>query len=333
MPSTHEISISSYTHARQLPDFVFSTLEANRIDANVILPLLRKSSDSERSNLPISFNQLWLCCISYDSNITGTVDMVLSCTENELGKYPIFIVPTWPRSLWTRNSLEVRLRKLAEALFKSVPRERVYSVFAPDIIVSLFSQQWSELAGVSINNEPYYAARLLSCTAVIPQPSTLPPFGTCRLADTADTKTVAKLCRRFSEESEPFVLEREGAFKEARLLISKEQVWVHCVSGKITCIAAFTRNTADTATITKVYTHRSWRRQGCAKRLVREVTEHLLGTGRSEVVLYVAHNNGSAAKVYESVGFVEPDGAVAIGHSVKWTEVGFDRNFVELGHW
>ncbi|GAW08824.1 hypothetical protein LENED_010917 [Lentinula edodes] len=208
MPSTHEISILSYTHARQLPDFVFSTLEANRIDANVILPLLRKSSDSERSNLPISFNQLWLCCISYDSSITGTVDMVLSCTENELGKYPIFIVPTRPRSLWTRNSLEVRLRKLAEALFKSVPRERVYSVFAPDIIVSLFSQQWSELAGVGINNEPYYAARLLSCTAVIPQPSTLPPFGTCRLADTADTKTVAKLCRRFSEESEPFVLER-----------------------------------------------------------------------------------------------------------------------------
>lgn len=61
--------------------------------------------------------------------------------------------------------------------------------------------------------------------------------------------------------------------------------------------------------------------------------ELLLTPGRREVVLYVAHDNQNAARVYESVGFVEPDPVVGSGHSLNWTEIGFDDKKVELGHW
>ncbi|KAJ3996568.1 acyl-CoA N-acyltransferase [Lentinula boryana] len=330
MPSAQEFSVLSFG-AKHCPKEVIQALEANPADANVILPFLKKSLDGESSTM-CSSDQLWLFCVSRNKSIV-TVDMVLSCTENEMGKYPIFIVPTQPVSRWSLHSLSVRLKALAEALRDSVPQERVYSIFAPDIIVSLFSQLWSDLVGIGINEKPYYAARLLSCASVIPAPSPLPPSATCRLAVTADTTAIAKLCKGFSEESEPFVLGWNEAFKEASLLISKQQVWVYCVSEEISCIAAFTRNTSNMATITKVYTLPSCRGRGYARHLVREVTRHLLRNGKREVVLYVAHNNVSAARVYESVGFVEPDPAVEVGHTVNWTEVGFDRNYVDLGHW
>ncbi|KAJ4483790.1 acyl-CoA N-acyltransferase [Lentinula aciculospora] len=332
MPSAQELSVL-ISRDKPLPNHVLNALDAIPVDANVILPFLKKSTDGEHSSPPLrSLNQVWLSCLSCEHGVV-TVDMVLSCTANEIGNYPIFIVPTQPVSHWNLDSLKARLHLLAKTLRDTVRCKRVFSVFAPDTIVSLFSQQWSELVGVTINNEPYYAARLLSCTAVLPPTSMTPPPGTSRLAVAADSEAVARLCKGFSEESEPFVLRSQEATKEAGLLISKSQVWVHCVSGTITCIAAFTRNTSGMATITKVYTHRSWRRRGYAKCLVREVARYLLGTGRREVVLYVAHNNNSAAKVYESVGFVEPDAAVEVGHSVNWTEVGFDRNYVDLGHW
>lgn len=55
---------------------------------------------------------------------------------------------------------------------------------------------------------------------------------------------------------------------------------------------------------------------------------------KESVVLYVAHNNPTAAKVYHRVGFVglsedeEPVEGVD-----SWLELGFDQEKVELGHW
>ncbi|KAJ3773354.1 acyl-CoA N-acyltransferase [Lentinula raphanica] len=336
MPSVQEFSVLVVKgNPRFLPKEIIRALEARTADANVILPFLKKALGSGGSTLP-SLDQVWLCCITRDNGI-DTVDMVLSCTENEMGKYPIFIVPTQPLSHWSLPSLRARLRALAHALSDTVPRERVYSVFAPDVIVFPFTQLWLELVGVEIIKEPYYSARLLSCTAVIPSPPLAPPLAATSLrpAIASDVEAVARLCFGFAQESGPFFLEREEAIKEATLLISKEQVWVHCIPGQgIACIAAFTRNTSDMATITKVYTHPSHRGLGYAKQLVREVTRNLLeNNGKRQVVLYVAHNNPSAARVYESVGFTEPNSGDNSGHSVNWTEVGFDRNRVQLGHW
>ena len=55
---------------------------------------------------------------------------------------------------------------------------------------------------------------------------------------------------------------------------------------------------------------------------------------KDKVALYVAHNNPAASKVYERVGFagLSPDG-VAVEGVDAWTEIGFDRDVIDLGHW
>lgn len=57
----------------------------------------------------------------------------------------------------------------------------------------------------------------------------------------------------------------------------------------------------------------------------------LLRTKQS-VVLYVAHNNQAAKKVYERVGFVG-FAASGAGATDSWKELGFDPTLVRLGHW
>lgn len=55
---------------------------------------------------------------------------------------------------------------------------------------------------------------------------------------------------------------------------------------------------------------------------------------KDRVVLYVAHNNPAAAKVYDRVGFLGlgPTSAPVEGVD-SWLELGFDRKHVTLGHW
>jgi len=116
-------------------------------------------------------------------------------------------------------------------------------------------------------------------------------------------------------------------------------VWVHRIhkpgqsQSKIASIVAFTRNSESVATISKVYTSPDSRRLGCAERLVRCVCRHLLQT-KENVVLYVAHDNPGAAKVYRRVGFLglAKDGPAVEGVD-PWMEIGFDRAKVQLGHW
>jgi hypothetical protein len=51
-------------------------------------------------------------------------------------------------------------------------------------------------------------------------------------------------------------------------------------------------------------------------------------------VLYVAHDNVAAAKVYHRVGFVGLDDKDCAAEGVEsWLEIGFDRAVVKLGHW
>lgn len=55
---------------------------------------------------------------------------------------------------------------------------------------------------------------------------------------------------------------------------------------------------------------------------------------KESVVLYVAHNNPAAAKVYHRVGFVGLCDEERSTDSVdNWLELGFDRGLVDLGHW
>lgn len=74
----------------------------------------------------------------------------------------------------------------------------------------------------------------------------------------------------------PFVLSADGALNEARVLISKRQLWVHEIrragqAPEIASIVAVTRTSETVAGITKVYTNPRWRQRGCAERLTRKV--------------------------------------------------------------
>jgi hypothetical protein len=55
---------------------------------------------------------------------------------------------------------------------------------------------------------------------------------------------------------------------------------------------------------------------------------------KESVVLYVAHDNKAAAKVYHRVGFIGLDGKdCSVDGVERWLEIGFDRDVVKLGHW
>jgi predicted GNAT family acetyltransferase len=150
----------------------------------------------------------------------------------------------------------------------------------------------------------------------------------------------------------------EEARREALLMISRKQLWVHTIARtgqveEIASIVAVTRESGDVSAITKVYTNPKWRSRKCAERLVRKVTQmyvhviplnqnvyrisffisSLLKT-KNSVVLYVAHDNSAARKVYGRVGFagLAPERASIPGVE-SWTEIGFEPTKVELGHW
>lgn len=147
---------------------------------------------------------------------------------------------------------------------------------------------------------------------------------------------------------------QESALQEATYLVQHGLVWVHRIltpgqnQSEIASAVAFTRNSETVATISKVITSARWRRFGCAERLVRRVCKqyaiclcrgaksnryfHSLLLTKESVVLYVAHNNPGAAKVYRRVGFVGLDGMAVEGVD-PWVETGFDRTQVQLGHW
>jgi hypothetical protein len=56
---------------------------------------------------------------------------------------------------------------------------------------------------------------------------------------------------------------------------------------------------------------------------------------KKSVVLFVAHDNPAAQKVYRRVGFagLDDDVECEVEGVDSWLEIGFDRNKVDFGHW
>ncbi|KAJ7125302.1 hypothetical protein C8R44DRAFT_782835 [Mycena epipterygia] len=339
MPSnTMEPWTATYRSAGALPADVWDALRSNAQNSNVILPIALKTLAREQNHEAAGRDQCWIVLRS-----SGAVDFVLSVTNGDIGTYPVFIFTTHPLRHLTSDFLFPRLIRLAEALRAAVPVPRVYSFFAPDVITKQFVEIWCSLTGVQGYHEPYYHAKLTYCTKrsfVNREMTTFPGLiYELRPAVEHDLQAVASLCFQFAADSDPFVLTREGAIKEAATLIRANQIWVHAIRraddvvDDIASIVAFTRNTDTVATISKVFTNPAWRRRGCAERLVRRVCKHLLATKQS-VALYVAHNNPAATNVYHRVGFLGlVDGAPPVEGVDSWLEIGLDRSKIELGHW
>jgi hypothetical protein len=68
--------------------------------------------------------------------------------------------------------------------------------------------------------------------------------------------------------------------------------------------------------------------------LSRQMLTYLLSLLKTRecVVLYVAHENHAAKKVYHRIGFGGLNGKEVDGVE-PWLELGFDRSVVDLGHW
>ncbi|KAK0486490.1 hypothetical protein IW261DRAFT_1582299 [Armillaria novae-zelandiae] len=312
----------------------FVTLESDEANFNVIYPHALKCRAAELAGQPPKPEQVWIVYFACDPE--PRVQFVLSCTSTEMGKYPIFIATTLPTNKHSLEFIQQPMFLLAKELrvHELVPVQRVYSIFAADAIAQHFATLWTGITGINHITQPYYAAKLTFCTKTTfrYRQATTVPGSTYELrpAVSSDTEDIAKLCYGFASESEPFVLDEAGALKEATLLVQQKQVWT-CSS--VASIVVFTRNSDTLATITKVYTNPDYRRRGCAERLVRRVCKHLFMT-KEKVALYVAHNNPAASKVYHRVGFagLGDDGVVVDGVDA-WTEIGFDRDHTELGHW
>lgn len=344
MPSVgSDFSIDIFTRASDLPQSVWLTFQTHPCDSNVMYPHTEALRAKEMAGG--SGDNVWITCTSSQPHSPPTLDFVLSCTDGYQGGYPVFLFTTLPYDSLSHPTDYTRRRvnALVRALQRAVPTERVFSVFAPEPLTRLFATLWTAATGVQLDADPeYYAAKFPYCTSETfrPRRSSLFPDITfdLRPARPDDLKQVAELCYGFAKESEPFVLTMDGATREAERMITNNQVWVHEIAfrGKapeIASIVATTRTSETVAAITKVFTNPRWRKRGCAERLTRQVCKHLLKS-KDKIVLYVAHNNPAAAKVYHRVGFVglDPNEASSVGVD-NWLELGFDRKHVILGHW
>ncbi|KAF7289276.1 N-acetyltransferase domain-containing protein [Mycena indigotica] len=336
-------SIQSYTQttvyysAEDLPQAVLDTLRANELSSNVTLPIIEKQLT--RRPDASKRDQCWIVV-----ETSKQVDLILAVTNGDNGAYPVFICPSSSCQCIT-EFLQPRLHLLAHALRAAMPVRRVYSVFAPDVIAHGFISCWTMLTGVRAEPAPYYHAMFSYCTRKsIASQRQLTMFPglviELRPAVDRDVNAVASLCFQFAADSAPFFLTEAKALVEAQKLISQQQVWVHTIrrtedpicNEEVASIAAFTRNSDHVATITKVFTNPHWRRRGCAERLVRRVTRHLLST-KTAVALYVGHDN-PARFVYHRCGFLGLANDASLHAGVEsWIEIGLDQSKVQLGHW
>ncbi|KAF8624491.1 hypothetical protein AX17_007120 [Amanita inopinata Kibby_2008] len=263
-------ALTVYKKASEIPSWVISALQHDR-NANVIIPQIEKSKKDGRDR-----GQLWVVCAP-----NRKVKYVLAVTEGPIGAYPAFIFTTEGTTESPRQ-LKDEMTALAAKLKEHSDARRVYSVFAPEATCIEFCDAWTSLTGISQIEKPYYDALISYCT-----PKTFVKDDTksrridhdfeLRLANEGDIEMVAELCQGFSEESWPFILESDGALEEVEYLVENQLVWVYMIrmpgtgQREIASIVACTRNYGDIATITKVYTSKKWRKNGCAGRLVNHV--------------------------------------------------------------
>ncbi|KAG9014093.1 hypothetical protein FRB90_005576 [Tulasnella sp. 427] len=316
-------------------------------EANIWHPFARKLKKRETSGSstesitsdPRLTGIFWLSLWSTSATKERrTLDMVVACTSHHLGDYPIFLYSHHPASHLTPTFLHRRIPLLVDRVKELVSCARVFSVFGPTSLTSAFVCEWTKRTGVIPEPDPFYAAKFTTCTlrTLTPPRKPLPAGDVMRQADITDVEAAAALCKEFADDSFYFPLELSEALKEARELIRNRQLWVYYMTmpdgnQELASIVACTRTSDNVAAITKVYTATRCRSRGCAERLVRKVCEFWLReAGRQSVVLFVAHENKPAEKVYDHVGFEGLRGRTAEGVE-DWLEIGFVGTV--RGHW
>lgn len=163
---------------------------------------LRSRSCASSSNR--ESKSFWLTVWSHRTpSAQPHLDLILSCIDWTLGKYPIFLwaprCPEMAESTW----LIPRIVKLTDTLLSSVPPERVFTVFGMTPLVKAFTKCWSDFTGFRLEKEPIYAAFLSYCTSAsfIDGDSCVLSEHQMRLANMGDLASVAQLCKEFADDS------------------------------------------------------------------------------------------------------------------------------------
>ena len=193
-----EYCIALFPNALALPPAVWKAFRANPIDANIMSAHAFDALAKELAGEPAPPNQLWIICGPDEDN----VDLILSCTEDLIHRYPIFLFAPNSSAQSNTDFLEPRIECLVDALYAAVPPQRVFSVVAPNLMSNIFAGMWSHLTGIPNYQEPYYHAKLTFCdldsliTAGPPE-----HLYDLRLANEADILEAAILCLWFSQGS------------------------------------------------------------------------------------------------------------------------------------
>ena len=186
--------------ASEVPDFALKSLCQHEVDANTILPILEKCRKQEKMGI-VPQDHLWI--VAFIRTPVCTVKLILTCTDGMTGKYPLFIF--MPGPLKNDAYLFPALTFAARHLKSLVPTQRIYSVFARDLLSRTFASIWTGQTNIPLIPDPYYCCKISYLT-----PATLEfrrrqlapiPTAEIRPAEQRDEDAVARLCHGFAATS------------------------------------------------------------------------------------------------------------------------------------
>ncbi|CAE6458564.1 unnamed protein product [Rhizoctonia solani] len=270
--------------------------------------------------------------------VQSSLDFVFALNDNALGGYPLFIWSSHPSCDLTPAFVGQRIQLAAVQLYKSVPSQRIFSVFGLVPVVCAFRSVWTHISGHNPEPVPFYSVKLSYCTNLTlkPAPSPLSYSDSIRLAEMKDLDQVAALCHGLARDSIYFALQDDQSSTEAFELIRDKRAWVYQTYDthdrpRIASMVCSSRSSRSVAAITNVYTAPEFRGSQFAKRLVHWVTQHLLhNEGKDTIVVYVSHGD-PVEKVYHQVGYTGLCGAPRPELVEDWLEIGFQNT--TRGHW
>lgn len=178
-----------------------SLLARERV-SNIILPIAMKLMEKEQHHEFVAPGQFWITAWSI-SRSSPVLEYVLSCTENTLGAYPLFLVCLRDVSSLSESWIEQNMLELAHQIANLVDPERVFSIYGQERLSLSLCRHWSNLTGNSIVPEPYYEASSSYCTpsTLVKSPLSLPRGHEMRAARNEDLQGIARLCREFADDS------------------------------------------------------------------------------------------------------------------------------------
>jgi len=195
-PPPSQFYVVVATRPSEFPLDARQALEADQIKANVILPILLKCEQEEINGRPPN-DHVWV--VAYGG---GRVKLIASSTDGCIGTYPIFLFSPLSNAQLAREPISAALTMVAQTLLQAVGTQRVYSVFATEMLAKSFATIWSRMTGVQIERDPYYLAKISYATRdTLVQPASPNDALGIRPAVPGDIQGIADICYNFAREN------------------------------------------------------------------------------------------------------------------------------------